>query len=79
MSGHEEDFPELVVGQPGYRDRFDYVSVGGWDYHPKAYSYCVMAVSGVADRVSRSATARSGSPGSLRDGDRVFRPRHPRT
>jgi endonuclease/exonuclease/phosphatase family metal-dependent hydrolase len=27
---------DRIVGQPGYRNRFDYVFVGGWDSHPKA-------------------------------------------
>ncbi|MEA2743040.1 MAG: hypothetical protein QOG25_1411 [Acetobacteraceae bacterium] len=35
MSGHEEDFRELVVGQPGYRDRFDYVSVRAGVLRPR--------------------------------------------
>jgi hypothetical protein len=29
---------ELIVGQNNYRKRFDYVFVGGWDAHPKAYA-----------------------------------------
>jgi endonuclease/exonuclease/phosphatase family metal-dependent hydrolase len=29
---------DLIVGQPGYQNRFDYVFVGGWDAHPKAYA-----------------------------------------
>jgi endonuclease/exonuclease/phosphatase family metal-dependent hydrolase len=29
---------DLIVGQPGYRRRFDYVFIGGWDAHPKAYA-----------------------------------------
>jgi endonuclease/exonuclease/phosphatase family metal-dependent hydrolase len=29
---------DQIVGQPGYRERFDYVFVGGWDAHPKAYA-----------------------------------------
>jgi endonuclease/exonuclease/phosphatase family metal-dependent hydrolase len=28
---------ELIVGQPNYRKRFDYVFVGGWDNHPNVY------------------------------------------
>jgi hypothetical protein len=27
-----------VVGQSSYRERFDYVFVGGWDAHPKAHA-----------------------------------------
>lgn len=26
----------MIVGQPGYRERFDYVFVGGRDAHPTA-------------------------------------------
>jgi endonuclease/exonuclease/phosphatase family metal-dependent hydrolase len=29
---------DQIVGQPGFRKRFDYVFVGGWDAHPKAYA-----------------------------------------
>jgi endonuclease/exonuclease/phosphatase family metal-dependent hydrolase len=29
---------DQIVGQPGYRRRFDYVLVGGWDAHPKAHA-----------------------------------------
>jgi endonuclease/exonuclease/phosphatase family metal-dependent hydrolase len=29
---------EEIVRQPGYRGRFDYVFVGSWDAHPKAYA-----------------------------------------
>jgi endonuclease/exonuclease/phosphatase family metal-dependent hydrolase len=27
-----------IIGQPGYRKRFDYVLVGSWDCHPKAHA-----------------------------------------
>jgi endonuclease/exonuclease/phosphatase family metal-dependent hydrolase len=27
-----------IVGQPGYRKRFDYVFIGAWDAHPKAHA-----------------------------------------
>lgn len=27
-----------IVGQPGYRRRFDYVLIGSWDAHPKAHA-----------------------------------------
>lgn len=27
---------DQIVGQAGYRNRFDYVFIGGWDAHPKA-------------------------------------------
>ena len=30
---------EQIVGQPGYRKRFDYVLVGSWDAHPKAHAH----------------------------------------
>jgi len=29
---------EQIVRQEGYRNRFDYVFVGGWDAHPKAHA-----------------------------------------
>jgi endonuclease/exonuclease/phosphatase family metal-dependent hydrolase len=29
---------EVIVGQPGYRERFDYVFVSGWDAHPKGHA-----------------------------------------
>jgi endonuclease/exonuclease/phosphatase family metal-dependent hydrolase len=29
---------DQIVGQPDYRKRFDYVFIGGWDAHPKAYA-----------------------------------------
>jgi hypothetical protein len=29
---------DLIVGQPGHRDRFDYVFIGGRDAHPKAHA-----------------------------------------
>lgn len=29
---------EQIIGQPNYRRRFDYVLVGSWDAHPKAYA-----------------------------------------
>ncbi|MBV9558399.1 MAG: endonuclease/exonuclease/phosphatase family protein [Pseudolabrys sp.] len=29
---------EQIIGQPGYRKRFDYVLVGSWDAHPKAHA-----------------------------------------
>lgn len=29
---------DRIVGQPGYRNRFDYVFIGGWDAHPKAHA-----------------------------------------
>ena len=30
---------EQIIGQPGYRRRFDYVLVGSWDAHPKAHAH----------------------------------------
>jgi len=33
-----KDGAEVIVGQPDYRERFDYVFVGGWDAHPKAHA-----------------------------------------
>jgi endonuclease/exonuclease/phosphatase family metal-dependent hydrolase len=30
---------EQIIGQPGYRKRFDYVLVGSWDAHPKAHAH----------------------------------------
>lgn len=30
---------DLIVRQPGYRNRFDYVFVGSWDAHPKAHAH----------------------------------------
>jgi endonuclease/exonuclease/phosphatase family metal-dependent hydrolase len=29
---------DQIVGQPEYRERFDYVFIGGWDAHPKAHA-----------------------------------------
>jgi hypothetical protein len=29
---------DLIVGQSGYRSRFDYVFIGGWDAHPNAHA-----------------------------------------
>jgi endonuclease/exonuclease/phosphatase family metal-dependent hydrolase len=29
---------EQIVGQPDYRERFDYVFVGSWEAHPKAHA-----------------------------------------
>lgn len=30
---------DQLIGQPGYRERFDYVLVGSWDAHPKAHAH----------------------------------------
>ncbi|TPK99366.1 MULTISPECIES: endonuclease/exonuclease/phosphatase family protein [unclassified Mesorhizobium] len=30
---------EQIIGQPGYRKRFDYILVGSWDAHPKAHAH----------------------------------------
>lgn len=29
---------DAIVRQPGYRNRFDYVFVGGWGAHPQAHA-----------------------------------------
>lgn len=34
---------EQIVGQPGYRSRFDYVFVGSWDAHPKTHARVLSA------------------------------------
>ena len=35
---HGKAGAEQIIGQPDYRERFDYVLVGSWDAHPKAHA-----------------------------------------
>lgn len=35
---HGKAGAEQIIGQPGYRERFDHVLVGSWDAHPKAHA-----------------------------------------